>query len=179
MKVVRKILYVIAGLLVLLTVLIVVCAYNPALTARIQDVIFRGRAVEVKDTPKDAETGNVEADSSEAPQDTQLPAQENKIRTLEEAGISEESLIKDIDSYYANCRDQILQHGIGDYSFENVVSSEELVQAIYAGYSNKDYVSAYMDETLTEIGAYSYDMNLLVEELEGKNYRLTHQMTVK
>ena len=71
-----------------------------------------------------------------------------------------------------------MEHGLGEYSFENVIASEALVQEIYARYSNKDYVSAYMDEALNEIGAYSYDMNLLVEELEGKNYRLTHQMTV-
>ncbi len=44
MKVIRKILYFIAGLLVLLTILIVVCAYNPALTAKIQGIIFKGRA---------------------------------------------------------------------------------------------------------------------------------------
>ena len=49
MKVIRKILYCIAFLLVLLTILIVICAYNPALTAKMQGLIFRGRAVEVKD----------------------------------------------------------------------------------------------------------------------------------
>ena len=100
------------------------------------------------------------------------------MRTLEEAGISEDSLIRDIDSYYTNCHDQIVQHGLGEYSFENVVASESLVQTVYAAYSNKDYVAAYMDDALNEIGAYTYDMNLLVEELEGKNYRLTHQMRV-
>lgn len=170
MKVIRKILYGIAFLLVLLTILIVVCAYNPGMTAKIQGFIFRGRAVEVKDIE--------EQETEEAGEAAEEPAEEHKMRTLEEAGISEDSLIKDIDSYYANCREQIIQHGLGEYSFENVVATEELVQTVYAAYSNKDYVSAYMDEALNEIGAYTYDMNLLVEELEGKNYRLTHQMTV-
>ncbi len=170
MKVIRKILYVIAGLLVLLTILIVVCAYNPALTAKLQGLIFRGRAVEVKDIEEE-ETEVTEEVSAE-------PAEEHKMRTLEEAGISEDSLIRDIDSYYTNCHDQIVQHGLGEYSFENVVASESLVQTVYAAYSNKDYVAAYMDDALNEIGAYTYDMNLLVEELEGKNYRLTHQMRV-
>lgn len=170
MKVIRKILYCIAFLLVLLTILIVVCAYNPGVTEKIQGFIFRGRAVEVKD---------IEAqESDETEEVNEEPVTEHKMRTLEEAGISEDSLIKDIDSYYANCREQIISHGLGEYSFENVVASEELVQTVYAAYSNKDYVSAYMDEALNEIGAYTYDMNLLVEELEGKNYRLTHQMTV-
>lgn len=170
MKVIRKILYVIAGLLVLLTILIMVCAYNPVVMEKIQGVIFRGRAVEVRDMPAEEEdTGEEEAAKPEEP---------HKMRTLEEAGISEESVIKDIDSYYSDCKDQIIKHGLGEYSFENVVNSESLVQDIYARYSNKDYVSAYMDDALNEIGAYSYDMNLLVEELEGKNYRLTHQVTI-
>lgn len=172
MKVIRKILYVIAGLLVLLTILIVVCAYNPALTAKLQGLIFRGRAVEVKDIEADA------ADETEEEIKDTEDTEEHRMRTLEEAGISEDSLIRDIDSYYTNCHDQIVQHGLGEYSFENVVASESLVQTVYAAYSNKDYVAAYMDDALNEIGAYTYDMNLLVEELEGKNYRLTHQMRV-
>ena len=171
MKVIRKILYVIAGLLVLLTILIVICAYNPALTAKMQGLIFRGRAVEVKDiSPEEAEVE--EAAAQEA------PAEEHRIRTLEELGISPDSVIKDMDTYYANCRDQIIEHGLGTYSFENVISSESLIQQIYSSYSNKDYVAGYMDEVLNETGAYSYDMNLLVEELEGKNYRLTHQLVI-
>ena len=176
MKVIRKILYFIAGLLVLLTILIVVCAYNPAVTAKIQGIIFKGRAVEVSDKPE-VEEGAVSDPEGEVNAEPAVQ-EEYRMRTLEELGISEESLIKDIDSYYSNCHDQIVEHGLGEYSFENVIASEALVQEIYARYSNKDYVSAYMDEALNEIGAYSYDMNLLVEELEGKNYRLTHQMTV-
>lgn len=174
MKVIRKILYGIACLLVLLTILIVICAYNPALTARIQGIIFRGRAVEVRDAAnEDGEAMAVAEDTDNAG----LP-EEHRMRTLEELGISEDSLIKDIDSYYTNCHDQIVERGLGEYSFENVVSTESLVQEVYASYSNKDYVSGYMDEALNEIGAYTYDMNLLVEELEGKNYRLTHQVTL-
>ena len=178
MKVLRKILYAIAGLLVLLTILIVVCAYNPALTEKIQGLIFRGRAVEVRDVEVQEGEKTEETEMTGEAEAAEAPVGEQKMRTLEEAGISEDSLIKDIDTYYKNCHDQIVEHGLGDYSFENVVASETLVQEVYASYSNKDYASAYMDEALTEIGAYSYDMNLLVEELEGKNYRLTHQISI-
>lgn len=173
MKVVRKILYVIAGLLVLLTILIMVCAYNPVVMEKIQGFIFRGRAVEVKEMPAGEEVPKEEAATEE-----EKPEEPQRMRTLEEAGISEESVIKDIESYYADCKDQIIRRGVGQYSFENVVSSEALVEDIYSKYSNKEYVSAYMDDALNSIGAYSYDMNLLVEELEGKNYRLTHQVTI-
>ena len=172
MKVIRKILYCIAGLLILITILIVVCAYNPGLTAKLQGIVFRGRTVEVKEATVENEEEAPEVEGQEAP-----APEEYRMRTLEELGISDEQLIKDLDSYYADCHQQILEHGIGEYSFENVVSGEDLVQEIYANYSNKDYVDRYMDEVLKEIGAFSYNMNLVVEELEGKNYRLTHQVT--
>ena len=174
MKVVRKILYVIAGLIVLLTILIVVCAYNPGVTTKIQSLIFRGRSVEVKDIVK-----SEGADSGDDSVSENIAAEEPyRMRSLGELGISEDSLIKDMNSYYENCKAQIIEHGAGDYSFENVIAGEALVQQIYANYSNKDYVNGYMDEALKEIGGYSYNMNLLVEELEGKNFRLTHQVTI-
>ena len=35
-----------------------------------------------------------------------------------------------------------------------------------------------MKQTVNEIGGGSYEMNLLVEELVGKHYRLTHQIVI-
>ena len=35
-----------------------------------------------------------------------------------------------------------------------------------------------MNKTLLEVGADSYEMNLMVEELEGKHFRLTHQLVL-
>ena len=172
MKVVRKILYVIAGLLILCTILIVVCAYNPSVMEKIQGVIFRGRAVEVRNVTDEAASEPAEGEVSE----NTVTEEAYRMRSIEELGISEDALIKDMDSYNADCLRQITEHGLGEYSFENVIASEALVQEIYAKYSNKDYVSGYMDEALKEIGAQSYDMNLLVEELTDKRFRLTHKV---
>ena len=91
MKVIRKILYFIAGLLVLLTILIVVCAYNPALTAKIQGIIFKGRSVDVSDKPE-VEEGAVSDPEGEVNAEPAVQ-EEYRMRTLEELGISEESLI--------------------------------------------------------------------------------------
>ncbi len=174
MKVVRKILYVIAGLLILLTILMVVCAYNPGLTRKIQGLIFRGKTVEVSSVNKEA-AGEPSGDGLSH---NSVDQSSYRKRTLEELGISEDSMIKDIDAYYDDCRKQISEHGIGQYSFENVIATEALIQEIYAKYSNNDYVDGYMNEVLNEIGALSYDMNLVVEELEGKHFRLTHEVNI-
>lgn len=175
MEILRKILLVFAGILVLITVLIVTCAYNPGLTAELQRLIYRGKTVEVSSVSNNeaaamSEETGVSGNTAEAP--------EVRMRSLEELGIPEDSLITSIDDYYRNCHDQIVANGIGTYSFDNVIATEALVQEIYAKYSDKEYVDGYMNETLNEIGAASYEMNLMVEELEGKHFRLTHQLVL-
>ena len=176
MKVFRKVLYIIAGILVLFTILIVACAYNPNITAAIQGVLFRGKTVEVSEGHAKEEDYVYASDtvSENAPE-----PEVYHMRSIEELGIDPGSMISDIETYYTNCHDQIVEHGIGEYSFENVIANEALVQEIYGRYGNKDYIDAYMNETLSEIGAGSYEMNLLVEELTDKHFRLTHQIVLR
>ena len=176
MKVVRKILYVIAGILVLLTIFIAVCAYTPGLTKKLQGIIYKGKTVEVSNIPDTAASGDAAKGNTVSADSVQQ--EEYKMRSIEELGISEEDMIKDIDAYYQNCHDQIVERGLGEYAFDNVIATEQLVQDIYAKYSNKEYVEGFMNAALSETGAGSYDMNLLVEELEGKHYRLTHQVVL-
>lgn len=176
MKVVRKILYVFAGIFILLTIFIGVCAYNPGITKKLQGLIYRGKTVEVTNIPDMAAGEN--KDGTQVSENSAAP-QEYKMRTIEELGISEDALINDIDTYYQNCHDQIVERGLGEYSFENYIATQELVQDIYAKYSNKEYVDGYMNAALNDVGAGSYDMNLLVEELVGKHYRLTHQVVLR
>ena len=175
MKVIRKILYVIAFLLVLLTILIIICAYNPGLTSKIRGFIFRGKVAEIVNVNSGAASGG---DNGEVSANT-VEGDVQRMRSIEELGISEDSMITSIEDYYNNCHDQIVERGIGEYSFENVIATEELVQKIYASYSNKDYVEGYMDRTLSDLGAGSYDMDLLVEELTDKHFRLTHQIVLR
>ncbi|MCR5508022.1 MAG: hypothetical protein K6F34_04970 [Lachnospiraceae bacterium] len=175
MKIIRKILYVIAGLLVLLTILIIICAYNPGVTAKIQKVLFRGRTVENVNAANGTDLtqeGRASVSSGNA------GMQAVTLRSLEDLGLTEEDMIRNIDDYYNDCHDQIIARGTGEYSFDNVIATEALVQEIYAKYSNKEYRTGYMDSVLNETGAYSYDMNLVVEELEGKHYKLTHQVVL-
>ncbi len=175
MKVVRKILYVLAGIIVLLTVLIVVCAYNPSLTGKLQGVLFRGKIVEVASFKREPAKESAASDTISS---DSVGREAYRMRSIEELGISEDDLITNIDDYYANCHDQMVERGIGEYSFENVIATEALVQEIYAKYSDKEYFDGYMNSTLNEIGAASYDVKLLVEELQDKHFRLTHQVVL-
>ena len=171
MKVFRKILYVLAGIIILLTIFIGVCAYNPGITKKLQGLLFKGKTVEVSRVVPEATAG----EEGEVSGNT-VAQEEYRMRTIEELGISEDSMITTIEDYYTNCHDQIVDRGLGEYSFENVIATEALVQEIYSKYSSKEYVDGYMNSALNEIGAGKYEMNLLVEELVGKHFRLTHQV---
>ena len=180
MKVVRKILYVIAGLIVLFTVLIIASAYNPNITKGIQKVLFKGRNVVISDNSIESEE-DMSEDGDNPNDGTSEDSKDNldeihELRSLEELGIDESEVIDNIEAYYSNCHNQILEKGIGEYSFENIIDNEALIQEIYARYSDKGYIDGYMNDTLNELGAIDYEMNLLVEELENKRFRLTHQI---
>jgi hypothetical protein len=175
MKILRNILLVLAALLILITVLIVTCAYNPGLTAELQRLIYRGKTVEVSSVSNNAASSRGE-ESGVSGNTAKAPAA--RMRSLAELGLSEDDMITSLEDYYRNCHDQIVERGVGTYSFENVIATEALVQEIYAKYSDKEYVDGYMNETLNEVGAASYEMNLMVEELEGKHFRLTHQLVL-
>ena len=175
MKVVRNIFLVLAGLLVLITELIVTCAYNPGLTAELQRLIYSGNTVGVSSVSNN-EAAAMGEESGVSGNTVKAPAV--RMRTLEELGLSEDDMITTLDDYYKNCHDQIVERGVGTYDFDNIIATETLVQEIYAKYSDKEYVDGYMNATLIEVGAASYEMNLMVEELEGKHFRLTHQLVL-
>ena len=100
----------------------------------------------------------------------------NRKRTLAEIGKTQDDIINSLDDYYYDCYNQVIARGAGEYEFENLIGSESLLNKIYSIYSNGDYKQGYMDNAVTAVGAGTYDMDLLVEELEGHIFRLTHRI---
>ena len=97
-------------------------------------------------------------------------------RTLEEIGKSQEDVINTLEDYYYDCYNQVISRGAGEYEFENLIGSEALLNQVYSIYSNGDYKQGFMDNAVTAVGAGTYDMDLLVEELQGHVFRLTHRI---
>ncbi len=100
----------------------------------------------------------------------------NRMRTLEEIGKTQDDVINSLDDYYYDCYNQVISKGVGEYEFENLIGSESLLNKIYSIYSNGDYKQGFMDNAVTAVGAETYDMDLLVEELKGHIFRLTHRI---
>lgn len=108
-----------------------------------------------------------------------LEPESSSLRSLEETGMTQEQVITDMPGYYADCYEQILQNGIGSYTFYNVIEGEELFRTWYREHQTEKYKEAYMREALAGIGASSCEMTLEAEELQGGRYLISHAITVR
>jgi len=101
--------------------------------------------------------------------------EESNLRSLADVGMSEEQVLTTMQQYYDDCYNQMLQHGIGSYTFYNVIEGEELLDQWKQEYQYENYREAYMENVLRETGGYSCDMNLDIEELQGGRYLISHE----
>lgn len=101
---------------------------------------------------------------------------EDNLRSLEETGVALDKVFADMQGYYADCHAQILQGGIGDYTFYSVIEGEEMLDAWYEACQNRRYREAYMDDAMEEIGAYSCEIRFEVEQLQGGRYLIRHKV---
>lgn len=109
----------------------------------------------------------------------QTKAQDDGLRSLEDVGMTNEQVITDLQKYYEDCYNQIVQNGIGTFSFTNVIESEELFEQWRQNYQNDSYRQAYMESALVAIDASSCEMTLETEPLQGEKYLVTHTVTIR
>lgn len=116
--------------------------------------------------------------NGQAYRDLEQAPEDNRLRSLEDAGMTEDQVITDMQGYYEDCYKQILQNGAGKYTFYNVIEGENLLDEWYHNYQNENYRQAYMENAMTAIGASSCEMVLEMEELQGGRYLITHEVSV-
>lgn len=104
-------------------------------------------------------------------------ADDDGLRSLADVGMTEEQVITDMQGYYGDCYAQILQNGIGRYTFYNVIEGG-LLEEWYQDYQYEHYRQAYMDNAMNGIGASSCEMALGTEQLQGGRYLIIHEVSV-
>lgn len=105
-------------------------------------------------------------------------AEENKRRSLEDVGITEEQVILDLPGYYEDCYHQLVQNGTGSYTFCNVIEGEDLLNEWYQDYQYNIYRKAYMEDAMAALGASSSEMRIETEELQKDRYLIIHKVSV-
>ena len=84
----------------------------------------------------------------------------------------------DIDSYYKDCYDQILQNRRGSCTFYNVIEGEQLLEEWYRDYQEERYRQAYMEHAMMDLGISSCEMELEVEELQNGRFLISHRVSL-
>lgn len=100
------------------------------------------------------------------------------LRSLADVGFGEEQVLTDIDRYYEDCYNQILQNGKGHYTFYNVIEGGQLLDEWDRSYRTQHYKEAYMENAMEALEAYRCEMALEAEELQGGRYLVTHEVTL-
>ena len=104
--------------------------------------------------------------------------EESGLRSITDLEMTEEQVLADMESYYGNCYDQILQNGLGSYTFYNVIEGEQLLTEWYGDYQGEHYRQAYMENAMISLGASSCEMALEVEELQDDKFLISHRISV-
>ena len=126
-----------------------------------------------------AGTGGSENDSAGTDNSgTGTESSGGRMRSLEDTGFGDASVFTDMDSYYADCYSQIIQNGLGRYSFYNVIEGSGLFGEWEDAYDHDGYKQAYMDEAMEQVGAYHCSMGLVVEKLQDDKYLIRHDVTL-
>ncbi len=101
------------------------------------------------------------------------------LRSLADAGFKEENVLKNINDYYKNCHDTIVQKGKGDYSFSNVIDGN-LYQEVYDSYFETEaYIDGYMKDAVLTVKGQTWNVYLYVEDLQGDKVLLTHEVSIQ
>lgn len=102
----------------------------------------------------------------------------DKRPSLEDFGMSETDVSGNLEDYYINCYNQIMEQGAGSVEFYNVIPST-LWNAIENAYNTKDYRYGYADRVMKDLGARSYQVSIEVEVLKGDYYLLKHTASIE
>ncbi len=101
---------------------------------------------------------------------------DDKLRTLEDIGFTEQEVLTSLEDYYANCYDYIIRKG-GSTQFPNVVDENTMI-ALYDAYERKQYSGGYLERVIEELSADQGEFLIEYEELSGGRYLLDHTISI-
>lgn len=104
-------------------------------------------------------------------------ASEN-LRSLADTGVSEDRLFTDIDKYYEDCYNQVVQNGIGEYAFYNAVADIGMAQQLMQYYSNGVCWDIYLQNAANAVGAAYCVWYVEAEDLQDGQYLITHEISM-
>jgi len=103
--------------------------------------------------------------------------EDSSLRSIADLVMAEDQILTNMDSYYRDCYDQILQNGKGNYTFYNVIENEQLLEEWYQDYEAERYKQAYMENAMIQLGVSSCEMEIEIEELREGKFLIIHKIS--
>ena len=107
-----------------------------------------------------------------------IPAE---LGVLEAMGLTQEDVIDSLDSYYARCRDLLVENGEGDLRISLLVSGDDVMKEILDAVDEGDYEEGYLTEVVRKLrlNGFRFSLNLMAEQLNGEYYLVTQDTTLQ
>lgn len=132
-------------------------------------------ALDENDWPNVVTTGEIDASAK-----IENEVNNNSVvRTLNDLGVPDSEVIHNIADYYTNCRKEIAARGKGSYSFQYVLSGEEMALQWEKTYEGDIYKDAYLRSAMSDIGARTCQLNVSCEPLAGGYYLVNHDIDLR
>ena len=100
----------------------------------------------------------------------------NDPRSLADVGLTEDQVFADADAYYENCYRQVIQNGVGQYTFYNAVADLQMAAELTQDYSNGICWDTYLQKATNALGADYCVWYVTAEELQDGKYLLSHEI---
>lgn len=206
MKNVKRVFYGIAILILLLCAGVFIGAFNPSvtdsLTALVQKLPGSQEEKEAQTQPgndtaskEQAEQGEGTGEQTEGTEETEEtyptldgplvwePEEEEKDdgkytgKTLEDEGISPDSVLQDMETYYKDCYEQLIAAEGESIQFTNVIP-KALWDSIESDYTDGSYKKGYSDKVLKEKAKDIFTIQIQAERLPENHYRIHHNVYI-
>lgn len=110
---------------------------------------------------------NLEESEDSTPQATQAPA-----ATPDPLQISEA-----LEAYYQECGQQIIDQGLGTFSFEKDIDAE-LWEELWEAYNNGRISDSFLIRAMNRLGGNACSVHIVCRELTNGQYRLSHTVNI-
>lgn len=125
------------------------------------------------------ETGNAGAvDSGNGSVDIDFDIDTDRLRSLDDVGMTQDQVITDIQEYYKDCYGQMAANGVGAYVFYNVIDGA-LLGRWADDLDQERFWDAFMRDAVADAGAAEGVIIFSVEKLQGERYLITHDTAVR
>lgn len=98
------------------------------------------------------------------------------LRSLADVGLTEDQVFSNVDAYYKDCYKQVIQNGVGRYTFYNAVANLQMAADLTQNYNNRICWNTYLKDATNALEATYCEWNVTAEELQGGKYLLIHEI---